>query len=147
MRASLSSWLAGASLVLLAAGSLAAQEQKPDIKRVPARTISSLDGKDNFQEYCAVCHGADAKGKGPAAPALKTPPADLTTIAKRRNGTFPFVEVSHIIDGTQERAAHGNREMPIWGSVFRGTGASPDDKTPMMRIQNLVDYLKSLQVK
>jgi mono/diheme cytochrome c family protein len=39
-----------------------------------------------FRSYCAVCHGLDAKGSGPAAPALKMEPADLTTLAKENQG-------------------------------------------------------------
>jgi mono/diheme cytochrome c family protein len=139
-------WLAGVALVLSALSPLAAQD-KPTIKKVPAQAITSLEGKDNFQEYCAVCHGKDAQGKGPAAPALKTPPADLTTIAKRRQGKFPSLEVREIIEGNRQLSAHGDREMPMWGSVFRSIGAGMGDQTPVMRVQNLVKYVESLQVK
>ena len=112
-----------------------------------AQAINSVEGKDNYQEYCAVCHGTDAKGNGPAAPALKIPPADLTTIAKRRKGVFPSVEVRSIIEGSPEMTAHGKREMPMWGSVFRSVGAGTDDRTALLRVQNLVKYLETLQVK
>jgi mono/diheme cytochrome c family protein len=146
MTARLGLWVAGAGLIVAALTPLAAQE-KPTIKRVPAQPIISVEGKDNFQEYCAVCHGKDAKGKGPAAAALKTPPADLTTIAKRRKGEFPSIEIRSIIEGGRELSAHGDREMPMWGSVFRSIGAGSGDQTPVMRVQNLVKYLESLQVK
>ena len=146
MTTSLGPWLAGVGLVLSALGPLAAQD-KPTIKKVPAQAINSVEGKDNYQEYCAVCHGTDAKGNGPAAPALKIPPADLTTIAKRRKGVFPSVEVRSIIEGSPEMTAHGNREMPMWGSVFRSVGAGTDDRTALLRVQNLVKYLETLQVK
>jgi mono/diheme cytochrome c family protein len=53
----------------------------PTIKRVPIANTGSSSGKDMFDSYCAVCHGKDAKGNGPAATAMKTPPADLTTLA------------------------------------------------------------------
>jgi mono/diheme cytochrome c family protein len=36
-------------------------------------------GKQLFQTYCTVCHGADGRGTGPAAKGLPHPPADLTT--------------------------------------------------------------------
>jgi mono/diheme cytochrome c family protein len=37
-----------------------------------------------FKEYCASCHGADAKGHGPAVRALKVAPPDLTMLSKER---------------------------------------------------------------
>ena len=122
-------------------------QDTPTIKRVPAQSIRSVEGKDNYQEYCAVCHGKEGKGDGPAAPALKTPPADLTTIANRRQGKFPSVEVKSIIEGERDLPAHGDRDMPMWGSVFRRLGAGPGDRTPEMRIQNLMQYLESLHAK
>jgi mono/diheme cytochrome c family protein len=139
-------WLVAVGLVAGTLGAMAAQD-KPTIKKVPAQAIPSVEGKDNYQEYCAVCHGKDAKGNGPAARALKTPPADLTTIAKRRDGKFPALEVKSIIEGERELPAHGARDMPMWGSVFRGISSGPGDRTPDMRVQNLTRYLESLQVK
>ena len=59
------------------------QADKPSVKRVTALPIQSVEGKDNFEAYCAVCHGKAGKGDGPAAPAMKTPVADLTAIAKK----------------------------------------------------------------
>ncbi len=35
-------------------------------------------GAEVFATYCAVCHGPDGKGNGPAAAALVPPPPDLT---------------------------------------------------------------------
>src|ERR1035437_888659 len=52
------------------------------------RLIQSLNGQALFQAYCASCHGKDAKGAGPAAPALKAKPADLTQIGKNNGGKF-----------------------------------------------------------
>ena len=73
MTTRLGPWFAGVGLALSALSPLAAQD-KPTIKKVPAQAINSVEGKDNYQEYCAVCHGTDAKGNGPAAPALKIAP-------------------------------------------------------------------------
>jgi mono/diheme cytochrome c family protein len=72
--------IAGAWLLVGAVGVGAAAQtppapppaaQKPTVKAVHAPPIVSLDGKDNYDAYCAVCHGRDAKGNGPAAPAMK----------------------------------------------------------------------------
>jgi mono/diheme cytochrome c family protein len=48
------------------------QQAVPKVKSVTTNPIVSIEGKDNFDAYCAVCHGHDGKGQGPAAlsPAL-----------------------------------------------------------------------------
>ena len=75
-------------------------------------------GAAPFQQYCASCHGTAGKGDGPVAGVLMRPPADLTGIASRRGGEFPSGEIARYIDGRFEVAAHGSREMPIWGTRF-----------------------------
>ncbi len=39
--------------------------------------IRSVEGPDLFRAYCTSCHGLDARGAGPAAPALKAKVPDL----------------------------------------------------------------------
>jgi mono/diheme cytochrome c family protein len=131
----------GSLLVSLAPASASAQK----IENKTARPIQSVQGVDTFKAYCAVCHGPEAKGNGPAAPALKKAPADLTTIAKRNGGTFSQNDVETVILGTGAMISHGSREMPIWGPVFRGITA--DDAQMKLRVANLIGYLRSLQVK
>ena len=55
------------------------------------------------------------KGDGPLAVLLKNPVPDLTTIQKNNAGVFPFDRVYGIVDGREAVAAHGPREMPVWG--------------------------------
>ena len=119
--------------------------QKPKIKMAAAVPINSVEGVDNFNAYCAVCHGQDGKGNGPAAPAMKVPVADLTTIAKRNKGRFNSAQVEETIRGTGKTPtpAHGVEEMPIWGEVFR----SEDKARSTLRIGNLVLYIESIQAK
>ena len=76
-------------------------------------------GAELFATYCVSCHGVDARGGGPAAPALITPPSDLSRIAARGSGVFPESSVARLIDGRFDLPAHGSREMPIWGGVWR----------------------------
>jgi mono/diheme cytochrome c family protein len=122
------------------------QPAKPTIRQEPAQRIDSIKGEDTFAAYCAVCHGRDAKGHGPAAPALKMPPADLTTIAKRHNGKFSAVDVqAKILGQNVPVTAHGPSDMPIWGPIFRSL--SGDRSVETMRVQNLVGYLESIQEK
>ena len=120
----------------------ATPSQAPTVKSVPATLIQSVDGKDNFDAYCAVCHGSDAKGHGPAAAAMKTEIPDLTTMAERNHGEFNALKVEYIIRGKDRTTtAHGVEDMPLWGDVFR----SEDPGRSLLRIRNLVTYVQGLQ--
>jgi len=131
--------------VVLSLGIGAAQEATT-VKRVPVHPTTSVAGKDVFHAYCAVCHGATAKGDGPAAPALKIPPPDLTRIAQKNGGKFPELRVQDIITGrTEGPAAHGSSEMPVWGPLFKHMELNPDMGT--IRVFNLLKYIESIQVK
>jgi len=124
---------------------LAAAQQAP-VKRGPAPHTSAASGPDMYVAYCASCHGKDGKGGGPVASALKTPPPDLTTLARRNNGKFPADHVSQIIRGDVNMPAHGDKDMPVWGPVFLAmNGAQPG--LVQMRLRNLAKYLESLQQK
>ena len=109
-------------------------------------------GKQAFETNCAVCHGMDARGNGPYTSSLKVPPPDLTTLAKKNGGVFPVDRVSKVIDGRSEVAAHGSRDMPIWGKRFAVNAAEhffdiPYDQEAYIRgeILILVEYLNRLQ--
>lgn len=120
--------------------------QKPKVVMEPARPIQSVEGKDLFAAYCASCHGKSAKGDGPAAPALKTPPPDLTLLAKKNGGKYNFVEVEQMISGQgRSMSAHGSTEMPIWGHIFYSM--SKDSALETMRTKNLVKFLEGIQAK
>lgn len=115
------------------------------IKRVNARPTATLNGVDLFKEYCAVCHGNDAKGDGPAADALKKRPADLTQLSRKNGGTFPELHVMNFIKGQDVVAAHGSRDMPIWGSIFSQMSSNPD--LVQVRTYALLKYIEEMQAK
>src|SRR5664279_3279787 len=96
------------------------------VKTVRPAATSSLDGKSLYMEYCAVCHGKDAKGGGPAADALKQHPTDLTQINRKNNGKFPDTKILAILKGEQKVVAHGNKEMPTWGRTFSDMNVNPN---------------------
>ena len=70
---------------LLVGMTLVAAQPPPPI---PGATMSA--GQQYFVRYCSACHGMTGRGDGPAAPALRTPPADLTRLAQRRGGISPW---------------------------------------------------------
>jgi len=115
--------------------------------RNPDLIISSTAGRDLFEFYCASCHGRDGKGGGHVASALKVPPPDLTTLAQRNRGTFPAARVEALIKGEERLppTAHGASDMPVWGPIFRGLDHR--ETVNAARIENIVKYLESLQVK
>ena len=133
-------------VVLAAVTSATSQDQQPEVKKVPAKLTSAASGKQMFNAYCASCHGTDAKGDGPAAAALKVPPADLTQLAKRNGGKYPSLKVTSALTGTAELAAHGNKEMPVWGPIFFRMSGGSDAET-QQRIANLSHYIETLQAK
>jgi mono/diheme cytochrome c family protein len=103
-------------------------------------------GEQTYKQYCAACHGADAKGYGPLAPLLKTPPPDLTTLAKRHLGKFPYEYVSNVLEFGPGVSAHGSSDMPTWGPIFRHFD-NQNERIVRQRIRNLCDYIASLQGK
>lgn len=113
----------------------------------PPLIISSMYGRDLFEFYCAACHGRDGKGEGPVVPALKVPVPDLTTIAARNGGTFPNARVESFVRGDRDRPvpAHGSKEMPVWGPIFRAL--DPADTMNTVRVANIVGYIESIQAK
>lgn len=76
-------------------------------------------GKTEFRLRCAACHGPSGKGDGMIGQMLKVQPSDLSRIAERNGGKFPFARVYQIIDGRLPIAAHGTSDMPIWGDHYR----------------------------
>jgi mono/diheme cytochrome c family protein len=116
------------------------------IKKVPVTQTSPVDGKAMYTEYCAVCHGPDGRGNGPAAPALKKPVTDLTKLAMNNKGNFPEAKVSHAIEGDPNLIAHGSLDMPVWGNLFKSLSGSTESIV-RMRVVNLTEYVRSLQTK
>jgi len=125
-------------LVALAAFAATAEEGK--------KASPGISGRETYRTSCASCHGISGKGDGPAASALKRPPTDLTTIARRNGGRFPAVRVFQSVEGSALIAAHGSREMPVWGEVFWRKGGA-DQAQVKLRVHNLTNFIESLQVK
>ncbi len=107
-----------------------------------------MGGELEYQQYCAVCHGVDAKGYGTMRKFLTIEPSDLTQESKKNGGKFPFWQIYRVIDGREEVRGHGTREMPVWGSRFRSQAGSDDTGSRSQvagRILGLVFYLQHIQ--
>jgi mono/diheme cytochrome c family protein len=121
-------------------------ETKKEIKHVPIKATSAASGTEMYKTYCAVCHGTDGKGNGPAAEALKVPPTDLTVLSQKNGGKYPAMRVAAIIRGEETLAAHGTKEMPIWGHLFWSMSGGHEAEV-QQRVANLNKYIESLQKK
>lgn len=137
--------LAAATVVFAAPGR--SQEQTPPVKvqKVPVQQNAEFAGPKVYRSYCAVCHGEDGKGGGPAASALKTAPPDLTLLAQKNGGKFPSERVMTTLSNESDYPVHGSKDMPIWGPVFRSMG--PSTSYGYLRARNVAEYLKSIQAK
>jgi hypothetical protein len=127
---------------LIALGACATQ-------RIDNRPIAQLSSVELYEQLCASCHGAQAKGDGPVAPLIKIKVPDLTRIALRAGGEFPARDVLLTIDGRFERKAHGARDMPVWGWRLYDSTESNDEAARGQvdaTLGRLVEYLGSIQV-
>lgn len=116
----------------------------PRESQLPASYVPS--GSVMYKQYCAACHGADGKGRGPAAPTQRRRVPDLTTIAKRHVGKFPYDYVVSVLRFGPGLSAHGSAEMPVWGPIFRYI-ENYNEAAVRQRIKNLCDYIESIQGK
>ncbi len=143
LKSKIGAYIIAGTFLALAVG--AAQKKAPET--APERQVlDSFKGPELFKAYCATCHGRDAKGGGPMAASLRIAPTDLTRIAARNGGKFPFLQVQRIISGEQQPpSTHGTREMPVWGPIF--SEVSWDQDLGRVRIYSLAMYLETIQVK
>ena len=125
---------------------LAQDMPQTTIKNVPVKETSPSSGKDMYKAYCAVCHGGDGKGGGPAAPAMKVPPTDLTLLSKNNGGKYPSLRVVSSINGETSLPAHGSREMPVWGQLFWSMSHGHEGEV-QQRAVNITKYIETLQAK
>ena len=106
-------------------------------------------GRIAYERHCAACHGLEGRGDGPVAQSLHTKPADLTRLRERRGGEWDEAWVVSSIDGRRAVAAHGPRDMPVWGSVFEdeltGEQKPYPRYTTFLKVRTLAQYLETIQ--
>lgn len=135
-----------AMLSMFALGQSAPAQSTPSVRHVPITKTPSTSGKEMFKTYCAVCHGVDAKGNGPAAPAMKTNPIDLTALAQKSAGKYPAAHVAAVIRGQAATPSHGSQDMPVWGPLFSSIDQGHEAQV-QQRVTNLVNYIETVQAK
>jgi len=104
-------------------------------------------GKELYMRYCSSCHGMDGRSIGPVSPHLKIKPPDLTLLAKKNKGIYPLDDVMAAIDGRRLVRAHGDRDMPVWGEVFRDKleGQKYPELTTLLKAKLIAEYIATLQ--
>jgi len=114
------------------------------------KSVSQLE----YERNCATCHGLKGKGNGPFAEFLTEGAPSLTTLSKNNDGVFPVKRVRSYIDGREWTAAHGSREMPIWGAEYTEESMAAHgpffrewygEDVVQARILALVEYISTLQ--
>jgi mono/diheme cytochrome c family protein len=111
------------------------------------RATAQDPGRQAFLQYCASCHGTDARGAGPVAAFFRTRPSDLTRIASRNGGSFPEARIAAYIDGRDVIRAHGSSAMPVWGRRLGEQLGGDETAEEMVRgqVSVLVEYLSGIQ--
>jgi nucleotide-binding universal stress UspA family protein/mono/diheme cytochrome c family protein len=135
-----------AALLLAPAAASPAWAQQPAAQpQVEMR--QRVTGGEVFRTYCATCHGTSGRGDGPLAGSMRRKPSDLTEIAKKNGGEYPSEIVFRTIDGRTPVRGHGGPDMPVWGDAFARSRDGGDAATVKERIDSLVEFIRTLQVK
>lgn len=115
----------------------------------PSVAQDATEGREVFRAFCAVCHGAEARGNGPMAEVLEIPPTNLTLLSASHDGRFPTFQTVRRIDGRDLLLAHGG-EMPLFGHLFDMpmTAIPTDAGQPILTskpIADVVTWLMTVQ--
>ena len=94
---------------------------------IPRSAESIARGRQLFAKNCAVCHGAEGRGDGAAAPALPQRPEDLSRIAPPP--IFPDGVVAY-------RIINGVKMMPAFKSTLSEN-----------EIWDLLNFIRSLATR
>lgn len=104
-------------------------------------------GREMYLKYCASCHGSDGKGKGVVSRDLKVKVPDITVLKSKNRGIYPVERVMSSIDGSRAVRAHGDRQMPVWGEVFRQEHEKEKytELTSLLKAKLIAEYVGTLQ--
>ena len=104
-------------------------------------------GKQLYMQYCASCNGKDGRGNGSVSPYLKIAVPDLTVLKKNNKGIYPLDDVMATIDGRRVVRSHGDRDMPVWGEIFRKETerGKYSELTSLLKAKVIAEYVATLQ--
>jgi mono/diheme cytochrome c family protein len=108
----------------------------------PSAGVPAAESRQLYDAYCAVCHGRNGRGRGPARELLSTTAPDLTLLAQRNGGAFPRSSVEGCIRASARRlSVAAESDMPVWTAP-----PSPDhDPGAAAHAESIADFLESLQ--
>jgi hypothetical protein len=105
------------------------------------------EGREQYLQHCAACHGIKGDGHGPLEHELTAPPADLRLLSRRYGNPLPEDQIARFMDGRADVKAHGPRDMPVWGEEMwqypEGTG-NPNQVSDS--VVHIIHYLQSIQI-
>lgn len=143
-----------AATAALLAASLCLADQPADRAKtivLSTKRTPTNDGRQMYFNYCAPCHGADGKGRGPLAPSLKIAPADLSTLAQNNHGQYPASRIADVLQVGSAACKHRSSVMPAWGPILGQMNVAETNRTHLeekfLRISSLNQYLESMQQK
>lgn len=111
----------------------------------PGQAEILAEGRDLYDWHCANCHGSGGRGDGRMASVLVIPPSDLTAIASRNGGVFPFWRIYRVVDGGQPVKGHETFQMPRFWERFQRDEGKPGYLPAHVRVLLLTHFLESLQ--
>lgn len=133
------------ALAILPLAGCMAEQPGDGVTRTSPAQISQ--GADMYAIYCISCHGQAARGQGVLADDLSVRPADLTGLAARNDGVFPYAATMARIHGYPGQF----HEMPQFGPLLEGPHVAWQDpatgevmETPRALLA-LAQYLASVQ--
>lgn len=114
---------------------------------LPLRAEAQNSGQKLYLRYCSACHGPTGNGDGVVSSMMDPKPTNLTLLARRAEGKFPFQETLRSIDGRQTVRAHGDPDMPVWGEIFKSDESDPAKGEAVAKGQAalITEYLSTIQ--
>jgi hypothetical protein len=104
-------------------------------------------GRELYLEHCAACHGVNADGHGPLEHELTAPPADLRLLSRKYGDPLREDEIARFMDGRADVAAHGPRDMPVWGwEMWQNPEGSGNPNQVSDSVAHTIHYLQSIQI-
>jgi len=106
---------------------------------------TSTSGQEMYTVYCSSCHGKDGRANTPVARLCAVPPADLSVLAFNNHGIYPASRVAEVLRNGTGKTPTGQGYMPVWQPLLQSMNSETLAVTEL-RIRNLTDYVKTLQV-